>query len=196
MTGLMTSSITASRRSLCETLSLCCVEITTVSTRTGLAVHVFHGNLGLAVRTEEIDFARLADLRELVRQLVRELDRHGHQLGRLVARVAEHHALVAGAAGVHAHGDVGRLRLDGGEHAAGFGVEAILRAGVANVVDHFAGDALVFEDAACFFLVVISPAITTRPVVTSVSQATRPIGSCVSTVSSTASEIGSAILSG
>src|SRR5438105_2050035 len=44
--------------------------------------------------------------------------------------------------------------------------------------------------------VVISPATTTRPVVISVSQATRPSGSSVRTASSTESEIWSAILSG
>src|SRR5215210_1347996 len=44
--------------------------------------------------------------------------------------------------------------------------------------------------------VVISPATTTRPVVTSVSHATRPCGSSASTASSTLSEIWSAILSG
>src|SRR5258708_16884046 len=45
-------------------------------------------------------------------------------------------------------------------------------------------------------LVVISPATTATPVVTSVSQATRPLGSCFITSSRTASEIWSAILSG
>src|SRR5579884_1197347 len=45
-------------------------------------------------------------------------------------------------------------------------------------------------------LVVISPATTASPVVTRVSQATRPMGSCRITSSSTASEIWSAILSG
>src|SRR5712691_5240732 len=44
--------------------------------------------------------------------------------------------------------------------------------------------------------VVISPATTTRPVVISVSQPTRPCGSSASTASSTESEIWSAILSG
>src|SRR6185312_10099862 len=42
----------------------------------------------------------------------------------------------------------------------------------------------------------ISPATTTRPVVISVSQATRPSGSSVRTASRIASEIWSAILSG
>src|SRR4051794_32738329 len=44
--------------------------------------------------------------------------------------------------------------------------------------------------------VVISPATTTRPVVISVSHATRLIGSLLSAASRTASEIWSAILSG
>src|SRR5918999_5669523 len=42
----------------------------------------------------------------------------------------------------------------------------------------------------------ISPATTTRPVVISVSQATRPLSSSARTASSTVSEIWSAILSG
>src|ERR671938_1495482 len=44
--------------------------------------------------------------------------------------------------------------------------------------------------------VVISPPTTTRPVVNSVSQATRPAGSAARTASRTLSEIWSAILSG
>src|ERR687893_759178 len=42
----------------------------------------------------------------------------------------------------------------------------------------------------------ISPDTTTRPVFTSVSHATRPVGSSLITASSTPSEIWSAILSG
>src|SRR6266566_1710058 len=45
-------------------------------------------------------------------------------------------------------------------------------------------------------VVVISPETTASPVVTNVSQPTRPIGSCFITSSNTASEIWSAILSG
>src|SRR5215218_10723720 len=47
-----------------------------------------------------------------------------------------------------------------------------------------------------YAFVVISPAITARPVVTSVSQATREAGSSASKASRTASEIASATLSG
>ena len=67
-------------------------------------------------------------------------DRHRHEVVGLVAGVAEHHALVAGALGVEdvlaagagphleggvdALGDVGRLGPDGDRHAAGAAVEA------------------------------------------------------------------------
>src|SRR6476619_4495227 len=47
-----------------------------------------------------------------------------------------------------------------------------------------------------YALVVISPATTTRPVVSSVSQATLPMGSSVRMASRIASETWSAILSG
>src|SRR3982751_470766 len=47
-----------------------------------------------------------------------------------------------------------------------------------------------------YVVVEISPETTTRPVLTSVSHATRPYGSSRSTASSTPSEIWSAILSG
>src|SRR5262249_21121841 len=51
------------------------------------------------------------------------------------AGVAEHDALVAGAAGVHALGDVGGLAADAVEDGAGRGVERVLGAGVADVLD-------------------------------------------------------------
>src|ERR687883_1888009 len=47
-----------------------------------------------------------------------------------------------------------------------------------------------------YVVVEISPETTTRPVLTSVSQATRPVGSSRITASRTPSEIWSAILSG
>ena len=107
---------------------------------------------------------------------------------RLVGRVAEHHPLVAGAdlvervvvarvvlhleGRVDALGDVGRLLVDRDDHAAGLGVEAVLGARVADLADRARG-----RGAGCRrrSSVVISPATTTRPVVTSVSQATRPM---------------------
>jgi hypothetical protein len=71
-------------------------------------------------------------------QFVGQHDGHGHQFLSFVAGIAEHQALVAGATGIHAHGDVGRLALDGIEDAAGFAVEAHSRIRVADIVNHAA----------------------------------------------------------
>ena len=85
----------------------------------GHVAHVFHADLALAVGPQEVQHALAAHLGKPPHQLVRHHDGQRHQLGRFVAGVAEHQALVAGAAGIHAHGDIGRLRLDQVEHAAG-----------------------------------------------------------------------------
>jgi hypothetical protein len=66
---------------------------------------------------------------------VRDCDGQRHQFGRLVAGEAEHHALIARAAGVHALPDVRRLLLNRDHHAAGVALEAVLRARVAHFVD-------------------------------------------------------------
>ena len=70
--------------------------------------------------------------------------------------------------------------------------EAEVGVGVADLADRLAGDVLDVDVG----LVEISPETTTRPVFTSVSQATRPVGSSRRTASSTPSEIWSATLSG
>ena len=77
----------------------------------------------------------------------------------LAARVAEHQPLVAGAAGVHALADVARLLVDRREHRARLGVEAELRAGVADVGDDVADDPL----KSMLQFVVISPATRVPP---------------------------------
>jgi len=69
---------------------------------------------------------------------VRHHDRHGHQFGRLIAGISEHHPLVACAARVDAHGDVGRLRLNRVQDAAGFAIVAECGVRVANVLDNLA----------------------------------------------------------
>src|SRR5262249_37559018 len=65
----------------------------------GPIVLVAHRDLALAVGPEEVDAVDLllAHLGEAPGELVGELDGAGHELLRLVAGVAEHHALVAGA---------------------------------------------------------------------------------------------------
>ncbi len=115
---------------------------------------VAHGDLRLPVRAQVRQHVRLADLREPPRELVREHDRERHQLLRLVARVPEHHPLVAGADPVDrvhvavlglvrlvdALRDVRRLPVDRDHHAAGLGVEPVLGARVADVLDRVADD--------------------------------------------------------
>ena len=141
MTFSMTSSMIASWSVLCFTSSACCVETTIASMRTGRVVLVLDRDLGLAVGAEEVDLARsCGPAASCSRELVRVDDRRGHELRRLVARVAEHEALVAGAlllvealALGHALRDVRALLLDGDEHGARVGVEAHVRARVADV---------------------------------------------------------------
>ena len=112
----------------------------------GHAVFVLDRHLRLAVGTQEVDDLVLAHLREPLGHAVREPDRHRHQRVGLVARVAEHHSLVAGAdlvvrvaaVGlllhrlVDAHRDVGRLLVDGDDHAARLAVDAERGVGVAD----------------------------------------------------------------
>jgi len=62
-----------------------------------------------------MNFLRFANLGKLEGELVGKLDGHGHQLGCFVAGETEHQALVAGASGVHAHGDVRGLALYGAQ---------------------------------------------------------------------------------
>ncbi len=111
-------------------------------------------HLRLAVRPQVRELACLAHLREPLADLVREHDRKGHQLVRLVRRVPEHHALVAGAGPVErivvagvvlklvrrvdALRDIRRLLVDRHDHAARRRVEAPLGVRVADLRDPFA----------------------------------------------------------
>ena len=74
----------------------------------GHAVLVLDGDLGLAIGSQVVELVALAHLGEPARHAMRQRDGQGHQLGRLTAGEAEHHALVAGAElfAVDAHGDV------------------------------------------------------------------------------------------
>ena len=96
----------------------------------------FDGDLGLPVRAQPGQLAVLADLGQLPGQQVAEVDGGGHQLRGVAAGVAEHQALVARAARVHTHGDVGALLVDGHHHRAGGVVETLDVVVVADVLDH------------------------------------------------------------
>ena len=116
----------------------------------GFAVHIFHRDLRFAVRAEVGEFPALADLGQPAGELVRQRDGQRHQLRRLIAGKAEHHALVARAGAVvlllravlrfegrvNAERNIRRLHVDGRDHAAGAAVEAIGGIVVANVVDN------------------------------------------------------------
>ena len=82
-------------------------------------------------------------------------DRQRHQLGGLVARVAEHHSLIASTlqvevvtAGARTHllalvdtlRDVGALRIERHEHTTGLGIEAEFGVGIADVLDDSASN--------------------------------------------------------
>ncbi len=138
-----------------STPSACWVEMRIFSTATGLLVHVAHRHLRLAVGSQVVEHVGLAHRGQALGKTMREVDRHRHQLRGLVARVAEHHALVAGAHQVDgvdalavldlerlvdALRDVRALLVDAEHHAARLGVEAVLRAGVADVGDDAAHD--------------------------------------------------------
>ena len=162
----MTFSMTASRRSLVRNLlAVLRGDDHGVDARRA-AVNVFDGDLGFAVRTEEIDYVLLADLGELVGELVSQLDRHGHQFGSFVAgdsrtscpgrprrrcrRPWRYRAIAASRR-------KGRRR---------FRRRSRTWRGCSQCRGPPGGRSLVFEDAAYAFLMVISPAMTTRPVVT------------------------------
>src|SRR5258708_24484082 len=99
---------------------------------------IFHCDLRFSIRTEIRKHAVLTDFREPHRQLVRQIDGRGHVVFIFVGGVTEHHALVAGAAGVHAHGDVTGLLIDAGDHGAGVGVKTIKSVVITNRLDHAA----------------------------------------------------------
>ena len=112
------------------------------------AVVVFDRDLRLAVGPQVVHHAVAPGAGKPLHELVREHDRHRHQLVGFVAGVAEHQALVAGAAGVDAHRDVGRLPVNRRQHRAGLGVEPERRVRVADFLDRLADDLLEIDVAA------------------------------------------------
>ena len=103
---------------------------------------VFHSHLALAVRAQIVQRAVLAHVRQPLCQLVRQRNGQRHQLRRLAAGVAEHHALVARAARGHAHGDIGALLVDIGKHGACVRVKAVFGAGITDVPHNVAHNLL------------------------------------------------------
>ncbi len=98
----------------------------------------------------QVDLAALADARQLAAQTMGEHDRRRHQLGRLVARVPKHQALVArallgvalalGGFFVHALRDVGALRGDDVGHEDLVRVKNVVVVHVADLAHGVAHD--------------------------------------------------------
>ncbi len=111
----------------------------------GSAAEVLDGDLALGVWPEAGDEGVAAGVFLSLGEGVCELDGEGHEFGGLVAGEAEHHALVARAAGIDAHGDLGGLAVERGEDGAGVGVEAHSAVGVADAADGAADEVLEFD---------------------------------------------------
>ena len=105
-----------------------------------MAFVVLNRYLRLPIRPEKIQLPALPNLRQPLRQPMRQQNRRRHQLRILITRIPKHHSLVAGATGVDTHGDVGGLFVDGGNHGAGFMVEAVGCVGIADRHDGAAYD--------------------------------------------------------
>jgi len=95
-------------------------------------IFVHDADLGFAIRAKPLEIAVLPKGRETLRQAVGQHDRHRHELIGLIRRVTEHHPLVAGATGIDASGNVGRLPADRADDGAGLVVEAIRGVGITN----------------------------------------------------------------
>ena len=114
-----------------------------------VVVAVLDGELGLGVRAEVGHGGGVlpTDLRQLYQCYVGQGEGQGHVFFGVVAGVAEHHALVAGALLLllladYTAVDVGGLLVHGGENAAGLRVEHIVGLGVADLFYHAAGHVL------------------------------------------------------
>ena len=117
----------------------------------GLIIFVLHGHLALAVRAQPGQLAAAASLGQAAGDAVRQRNGHRHHFRGLVAGVAEHHALVAGAdivftdgaafqRSVNALRDIRALAMQRGQHSAGAAVKAELGAVVADITDDLAHD--------------------------------------------------------
>ncbi len=103
---------------------------------------IFDRNLRLPIRTKKRQRPILPHLRQPHGQLVRQRNGGRHQLLILITRVAKHHSLIAGAAGVDAHGDIAGLFVDAGDDGAGVAIEAVESVVVSDALHGAADDLL------------------------------------------------------
>jgi len=110
---------------------------------------IFHRDLAFAIGTKVAELAGFADLRQASGQLVGQGNGKRHELRGFIGCIPEHHALIAGSACVHAHGNVAGLFVDGRDHGAGVGIEAVDRVVIADGSDHAAYQRLEIDIGAC-----------------------------------------------
>ena len=109
---------------------------------------ILYGYLALGIRAKvghHLPFT--ADNGQLHQQAVSQVEAERHVVVCLVGGIAKHHTLVAGAlilriCTLNASVDVGTLLVDGTQDTAAVAFEHILALGIANAVDHFAGNTL------------------------------------------------------
>ena len=119
------------------------------------AVDILDGDLALRVGTEPLGRSVLAEAGQFAAEAVGVHDRRGHELGRLVACVTEHQALVSGTLlggllavcllGVDALRDVGALGSDNVVDEDAVGVEDVVVVHVADLADRLADDLVVIK---------------------------------------------------
>jgi len=130
-----------------ETSEMCCWAMTHGLEAHWLAVAIFYGDLALAVRAHGVIGHALPDFGQLGRQSVRKHDRQGHELGRLVAGEAEHHALVAGSllallGSLDAPRDVAALAVDGDPDARVVAIDAVPGVRISDLPERVPDDLL------------------------------------------------------
>ena len=110
-------------------------------------ISVLDRHLALTIRAKIAEAICLPHLRELARELVREADGEWHEFGRLIARVAEHEALVAGSLFLclrffsrDSHIDVCTLLTDTDEDSTRLVIEAELAIVVADLLNRLPCD--------------------------------------------------------
>ena len=101
---------------------------------------VFDRDLALGVGADEGQLAALRSVGVVLDQAMGQIDRQRHERMRFLAGEAEHHALIAGAADVHAGRDVARLGVQIANDLASVGREADGRIDVTDLADRVADE--------------------------------------------------------
>ena len=106
---------------------------------------VFDRDLALGIGAEPVDFALLPGFGHAVDNPMRQRDRQRHQFRRVIARVPEHHPLVAGTFAVNPHRDVRALAVELDVDLASLGIEAKVVVCVTDGRDDVAGDLFIID---------------------------------------------------